>query len=302
LKQYLDLLARIMKDGTTVQTGAYLPSEGRQPTAKSLFATQFRHDLADGFPAVTSKRFFFASMVKEMLWFLRGETNVQTLGCNIWNDWAGKGRYPEGECGPIYGMQWRRWEYPVVHPDGDDTEGNPIATIETWDQVGLLVADLKAVTVDPNNRARRRLILTGWNPPDVPKMGLPPCHTMAQFLPVNGVLNCHCFWRSIDAFTGMPFNVGQYALLTHILAAVSGLAPGVLVASVTDLHIYDNQFDAVAEQLTREPLPLATLGIDPAVRDLAPDLSVEQVRMLTPDMFHLDGYVGHASIRAEVAV
>jgi thymidylate synthase len=299
LRQYLDLLDRILQEGEMVQTGAMLLSEQRKPSAKSLFAAQFRHDLAEGFPAVTTKRFYFESMVKELLWFLRGETNVKTLGCGIWSQWADP---LTGECGPIYGRNWRRWAYPVPIPDGTDTEGNPRAAVEYFDQIGVLVAELKAVVADPSNRARRRLILTGWNPPDIRRMGLPPCHTMAQFLPVNGRLNCHCFWRSIDAFTGMPFNVAQYALLTHILAAISGLQPGLLVASVTDLHIYDNQFDAVLEQLTRKPLPLPRLVIEPDLALLTPDLSREQVGLLKPVHFFLSGYQGYSPLRAELAV
>lgn len=301
MENYLHLLRKIMTEGEVVQTGATLASTGRHPTAKSLFAAQFRHDLADGFPAVTTKKFFFSSMVKEMLWFLRGETNVKTLGCGIWDQWAGKDRYPEGECGPIYGQQWRRWEYPVRHPEDTDTDGHPMVTIETLDQVAGIVADLKAVIANPINRARRRLILTGWNPPDVPRMGLPPCHTMAQFLPVNGRLHCHGFWRSIDAFTGMPFNLGQYAFLTQLLAEIVGFKPGVLVTSITDLHIYENQFEAVEEQLSRKPSGHPFMEM-PGVAALVPDLSISQINKLTPDMFKLVGYVGQGALKTEVAV
>jgi thymidylate synthase len=308
LRPYLNLLQRILDEGTPVQTGAYLPSLGKHPTAKSLFAAQFRHDLADGFPAVTTKKLYFASMVKELLWFLRGETNVNTLGCGIWNQWSNP---VTGDCGPIYGSLWRHWKYaendaalPVwgssiggnLPEDSDDVVG-----VSTHDQIAHVVRDLKAVAANPFDRARRRIILSGWNPPLVPMAGLPACHTMAQLLPVNGRLNCHCFWRSIDAFTGMPFNIASYAMLTHLLAAISGLEPGVLVASVTDLHIYENQEDAVREQLTRTPLPLPGL-VMPDVAALAPDLSIEQVRGLKPEMFELAGYVSHPALKAEVAV
>jgi len=295
LRCYLDLLQQILEHGEEVPTGAFLPSQNRQPHALTILGAQFRHDLATGFPAVTTKKFYFESMVKEILWFLRGETNTETLGCGIWDQWAGKDGRPEGECGPIYGATWRHWNYL--------TPGCPLMSVGgAFDQVTHLVEDLKAVAADPYNRARRRIILTGWNPPLVPLMGLPPCHTLAQFLPTNGRLNCHCFWRSIDAPVGMPFNIGQYAFLTHLFAGVAGLKPGVLVASVTDLHIYDNQHDMVREQLSRAPLPHPQLEIDPEVWQRAPDFTVEQVRSLTPEMFRLKGYSSYGPLRCEVAV
>lgn len=306
---YLDLLSRIMIGGEVVQTRAYLPSEDRRPTARTIFAAQFRHDLRNGFPAVTTKKLYFSSVVKEMLWFLRGETNVQTLGCKIWDSWPGKRAWlPEGECGPIYGAMWRQWPY-AVDEYGDElwlSASHPykgkIVGVGAHDQVSQIVRDLKAVQADPFHPARRRIILTGWNPPLVPLMGLPPCHTMAQFLPTNGRLNCHCFWRSIDAPVGMPFNVASYALLTHILAAVCGYEPGTLCASITDLHIYDNQFAMVEEQLTRKPYPHPQL-LMPDVTILTPNLSMQQVKyFLVPRMFGLAGYKCHPPLKCEVAV
>jgi thymidylate synthase len=307
LKAYLDILRDIAGNGETVTTGAYLPSENRHPYTKTLFAAQFRHDLATGFPAVTTKKLFFESVVKELLWFLRGETNVKTLGCGIWSSWAAKGyddparpttetRGP-GDCGRIYGAGWRRWAY----SDLEATEGYGQVPVGYFDQIDQVVKDLKAVVANPNARERRRIILTAWNPPDIAKMGLPPCHTLAQFLPLNGVLNTHCFWRSIDWPTGAPFNISSYALLTHILCAVTGLTPGKLVASVTDCHMYDNQTEMVRKQLLRKPYAHPVL-IMPNLRELAPDLSIEQVRALSPDMFTLGAYQCHGALRSEVAV
>jgi thymidylate synthase len=309
MQAYLNLLHQIMTEGETVATRAFLPSENRQPTARTILAAQFRHDLADGFPAVTSKKLYFDSVVKEILWFLRGETNVATLGCKIWDSWPGKQEgLPAGECGPIYGSQWRSWPY------ASDSEGTPLwqsashrgdhedVFDDYFDQVGQVVKDLKAVHDDPFHPARRRILLTGWNPPLVPLMGLPPCHTMAQFLPTNGRLHCHCFWRSIDAFTGMPFNVASYALLTHLFAAVAGYEPGTICASITDLHIYDNQFAMVEEQLTREPFPHPTLAMDWGNRKELPDLTIDAACRLDPSMFRLEGYKCHPPLRCEVAV
>lgn len=310
MQAYLDLLRTIMTEGEMVPTRAYLPSENRQPHAKTILAAQFRHDLADGFPAVTTKKLYFESVVKEILWFLRGETNVATLGCKIWDAWAGKNDFPAGECGPIYGAMWRFWLYategrdrtPVWWSSSFNTGEVDDLDFNRCDQVAQIVRDLKAVADDPTHSARRRIVLSGWNPPLVPLMGLPPCHTMAQWLPTNGKLHCHCFWRSIDCPVGMPFNIAQYALLTHIFAALVGLVPGTLCASVTDLHIYDNQFAMVEEQLGREPFPHPQLVLADEVVVLAPDLTIDQVRQLTPAMFRLEGYQCHAPLKCEVAV
>jgi thymidylate synthase len=316
VQQYLDLLKRIMTEGEDVPTGAYLESEKRQPAARTILAAQFRHDLRDGFPAVTTKRLYFDSVVKELLWFLRGETNVNTLGCKIWDQWASNGNanlFPEaGECGPIYGATWRHWPYPA---DAATDAGRPLweatnhsavnspVTFRTCDQIAAVVRDLRAVAANPADRARRRIILSGWNPPLVPLQGLPPCHTLAQWLPTNGVLHCHCFWRSIDAFTGMPFNIASYALLTHLLAFVTGYEVGQLVASITDLHIYDNQQAMVREQLTRKPYRHPHLILSAAIPQFAPDLAIEHVRKwLTPEMVSLIDYKCHPPLRCEVAV
>lgn len=308
MQVYLNLLKKIMTEGETVPTGAYLESEKRQPTAKTILAAQFRHNLNDGFPAVTTKKFYFDSLVKEILWFLRGETNVETLGCKIWDSWGGKNGFAPGECGPIYGATWRYWPYVVAgeKPSWWSSSHSGATNDEigcaSFDQIAQVVKDLKAVVANPWDRARRRIILSGWNPPLVPLQGLPPCHTIAQWLPTNGVLNCSCFWRSIDTPVGMPFNIAQYALLTHIFAAVAGLKVGELVATITDLHIYDNQFAMVEEQLTREPYPHPKLVL-PNLKELAPELTMDQVRdNLRPDMFRLEGYKGHPPLKCEIAV
>jgi thymidylate synthase len=315
MKQYLDLLRRIIDEGEDVQSGATLVSENRKPKCRFLLGAQLRFSLFDGFPAVTTKKLLFDWVVDEVLWFLRGETNVNTLGREvtdpntgakvfvkrpIWDQWA----RPDGEVPHIYGEQWRRWEYCDYEYPDTNADGNRQGTIACWDQVAQIIKDLKAVKADPGNRARRRIILTAWNPPEIQFMGLPPCHTSAQFLPTNGYLDCVCQnWRSIDAFTGMPFNIAQYALLTHIFAGVAGLYPRNLVCNITDCHIYDNQFDVVAEQIAREPYPSPYLDIDSQFFTTAPDLTVEQLRCVDPSWFRLRDYHFHTGkLKAEVAV
>jgi thymidylate synthase len=502
MKLYLDLLRRIIDEGEDVQSGATIVSEQRQPVCRTLLGQQLRFDLRDGFPAVTTKPVPFDVVVDEVLWFLRGQTNINQLGRaidqdieepggrrgnvsgfvqrHIWDQWS----QADGNVPWIYGYQWRRQEHvtlreqqvfpPVTReeldalitehgeptvlkvgfrgtPNGSDhyykmlqgiwigmlhrcydqtrpeyafygargihvdprwlvfanfqedakrlpgwrlksafldqywldkdlaasnrygpqtccwasTEeqhlniekaklikaidplGNIRLTIggsrfarlhgldpssvykclrgeraehKGWkfyegetdgmvpriqivDQVANIVADLRAVKADPANRARRRIILTAWNPPMIPEMGLPPCHTLSQWLPVNGYLDCVCHWRSIDMFLGAPFNFCQYAILAHIFGRLSGLKPRYLVLNIADCHLYDNQFDQVREQLTRDPRPLPQLAIDPKFFRVCLDLSVEQMLEADPAWFSLDGYEPHKGrLRAEVAV
>jgi thymidylate synthase len=325
MRQYLDLLKRIVDEGEDVQSGAVIQSENRKAVCRTLLAPQLRFDLREGFPAVTTKVLLFDWVVDEIMWFLRGDTNINTLGrkertmldsCEgegpegaysetfvkrpIWNQWA----RPDGEVPHIYGESWRRWPYPytVTSREGTLAESRETA-VRFWDQVAHVLADLRAVKADPGNRARRRIILTGWNAPVVPDMGLAPCHTLAQFLPVNGFLDVVCHWRSIDTFTGMPFNIAQYALLAHIFGGLSGLTPRYLVCNIADCHIYDNQFEQIAEQLTREPFPAPTLAINPRFFATAPDLAIEQLKRVDHSWFGLQNYRAHRGrLKAEVAV
>lgn len=297
MQQYLDLLRRILDEGEDVATGAFLPKENRHPHARCLIGVQYRHDLRGGFPAVTTKKLFWKGVVAELLWFLRGDTSLDFLhdhNVHIWDQW----RNERNEVAYVYPMQWRHWPYPA---DSVDPTFPEVMTDE-WDQVATLVAGLKAVAADPADRARRRLLLSAWNPPYVPRMGLAPCHSMASFLPTNGVLHTVCHWRSIDMLLGFPFNVSSYALLTHLLASVTGLEVGTLTANIADCHLYDNQFAAVREQLSRAPHEPPVLQIDSRVRDLSPDLSIEQCKLLDPSMFKLVGYESHPKLSSEVEI
>lgn len=286
---YQTLLRKILERGVDVATGAFLPDEGRRPHARCLVGERYVHDLRAGFPAVTTKPLFWKGVVAELLWFLRGETTLDFLhehNVQIWNQWAGKNGHDANDVGPVYGCMWRRW--PHADPDHDD-QGNPAR--ESWDQVARVVEGLKAVAADPSDRARRRLVVSAWNAPLVPRMGLAPCHTLWQAVPVGDVLHLVCHWRSIDMFFGFPFNLASYALLTHLLAGVSGLRVGTVTAQIADCHLYDNQFAAAREQCDRLPLDPPELEIDDAVfATLDGGLEVEAVRRLRPDQFRLVGY------------
>jgi thymidylate synthase len=319
VQQYLDLLRKIRDEGEDVQSGATIVSENRKATCRFLLGTQLRFDLRQGFPAVTTKKLLFDWVVDEILWFLRGETNVDTLGRAttepisyaggqtvdvtgftrrpIWDQWA----RPDGDVPHIYGETWRRWPYPDC-PD-IDIEGRPTAIIERWDQVADVIAKLRSVVADPAQRARRRVIITAWDPPMVDHMGLPPCHTLSQWLPTNGYLDCVTHWRSIDMFTGCPFNIAQYALLAHIFAGVTGLRARHLVCNIVDCHLYDNQFEQVTTQCCREPYPSPTLAIDDQFFRTAPDLTVPQLHAVDPAWFSLKDYRFHPGrLKAEIAV
>jgi thymidylate synthase len=264
LRQYLDLLARIRETG--------LRKDDRTGTgALSLFGAQMRFNLAHGFPLVTTKKLHVKSIIHELLWFLQGSTNVRYLqehGVRIWDEWADE----EGELGPVYGHQWRSW---------------PVAGGETIDQISAVVASLKR---DPDSR---RHIVSAWNVGELDKMALPPCHCLFQFYVGDGKLSCQLYQRSADIFLGVPFNIASYALLTAMMAQVTGLEPGDFVHTFGDVHLYLNHLDQADEQLSREPRSLPRLEINRDVTSLF-DFVYED--------FKLVGYDPHPAIHAEVAV
>jgi len=270
MRQYHDLLELVLKTGV----------EKRDRTGTgtiSIFGHQTRYDLAAGFPLLTTKKLFTKAIILELLWFLRGDTNVRWLqarGVTIWDEWADA----QGELGPVYGHQWRSW------PACDEKSGLEGGTI---DQIANLVRDLKA------NPDSRRLIVTAWNPSDVPKMALPPCHCLFQFYVANGRLSCQLYQRSADIFLGVPFNIASYALLTMMLAQVTGLKAGEFVHTLGDAHLYLNHLDQAREQLTRKPYPLPTMRLNPDVTDIF-DFKYED--------FTLENYRAHPTIKAEIAV
>jgi thymidylate synthase len=264
MQQYLDLLRDVLDNGTD------RPDRTGTGT-RSVFGRQTRFDLGKGFPLLTTKKLHIKSIVYELLWFLRGETNVRWLqerGVRIWNEWADE----NGDLGPVYGSQWRSW------PDG---RGGTI------DQIANLV---KSITTKPDSR---RHIVTAWNPAEVDDMALPPCHCLFQFYVADGKLSCQLYQRSADLFLGVPFNIASYALLTEMMAQVTGLKPGEFVHSFGDLHLYHNHFDQVRLQLSRDPRPLPRLTINPDKRDIF-DFEFED--------FMITGYDAHPSIKAEIAV
>ena len=257
-------MARVRRDGVTRgdRTGT---------GTMSVFGHQMRFDLADGFPVVTTKKLHLKSIIHELLWFLKGETNIAYLKANnvsIWDDWADEG----GELGPVYGKQWRRWE---------TADGRVI------DQLADLV---HAIRTNPNSR---RLIVSAWNVGDVEAMALPPCHCLFQFYVADGRLSCQLYQRSADIFLGVPFNIASYALLTMMMAQVTGYQPGEFVHTLGDAHLYLNHLEQADLQLTRAPLPLPTMRINPAVTDLF-EFRYED--------FELIGYEAHPHIKAPVAV
>ena len=264
MRQYLELMQRILDEG--------VPKCDRTGTGtRSVFGHQMRFNLAEGFPLVTTKKLHLKSIIYELLWFLRGETNIRYLtehGVTIWNDWADA----EGELGPVYGRQWRSW------PGRD---GQPI------DQIREVIEQIRA------NPDSRRLIVSAWNVADVPAMALPPCHLLFQFYVAEGRLSCQLYQRSADVFLGVPFNIASYALLTMMVAHVTDLAPGDFVHTFGDAHLYDNHLEQAALQLSREPRPLPTMKLDPSVRSIF-DFEYEH--------FRLENYNPHPHIPAAVAV
>ncbi len=262
---YQALLADILENGQK--------REDRTGTGTlGVFGRQMRFDLADTFPLLTTKKLHTRSIIIELLWFLRGETNIAWLkenGCSIWDEWADA----EGELGPVYGKQWRSW----AAPDG-----------RSIDQISQLVAGLKS------NPWSRRHVISAWNPADVDDMALPPCHCLFQFhVSTDGKLSCQLYQRSADVFLGVPFNIASYALLTLMMAQVTGLKPGTFVHTLGDAHLYLNHLDQARLQISREPLALPRMKLNPDVQDLF---------AFSYGDFNLEGYQAHPSIKADIAV
>ncbi len=264
MQQYLDLLSHVKDHG--VEKG-----DRTGTGTKSVFGYQMRFDLARGFPAVTTKKIHFKSIIYELLWFLQGETNVRSLqenGITIWDEWADD----KGDLGPVYGSQWRSWPT----PDG-----------QSIDQITQLIDQIKN---DPNSR---RLIVSAWNVGELDKMALAPCHAFFQFYVAGGKLSCQLYQRSADIFLGVPFNISSYALLTMMIAQVTGLQVGEFVHTLGDAHIYMNHFDQVDTQLSRDPLPLPEMKINP---------NVSSIFDFSYDDFELINYQSHPSISAPIAI
>jgi thymidylate synthase len=239
MQQYLDLLERILEHGA-------VKGDRTGTGTRSLFGPQMRFDLARGFPLVTTKKLHLKSIIHELLWFLAGDTNVKYLhdhGVSIWDEWADE----RGELGPVYGQQWRSWPTP---------DGTAI------DQMAEVLTQIR------RNPDSRRLIVTAWNPPDIPKMALAPCHCLFQFYVADGKLSCQLYQRSGDFFLGVPFNIASYALLTQIAAQVTGLRPGEFILTLGDAHLYSNHVEQARLQLTRSPRALPQLRLNPDVKDL----------------------------------
>jgi thymidylate synthase len=277
MKQYLDLMRHVLEHG-------HKKSDRTGTGTISVFGYQMRFDLSQGFPLVTTKKCHLRSIIHELLWFLKGDTNIQYLKDNkvsIWDEWATE----QGDLGPVYGAQWRSWQT----PDG-----------RVIDQISQLIHDIKT------NPDSRRLIVSGWNPAVLPdtkfspkdnaamgKQALPPCHTLFQFYVHDGKLSCQLYQRSADIFLGVPFNIASYALLTMMVAQVCDLTPGDFVHTFGDAHLYSNHMDQVNEQLSRTPHPLPQMKLNPAIKDIF-GFSI--------DDFELVNYLAHPAIKAPIAI
>lgn len=277
MQQYHDLIRLVLDKGIRESTGAVLTSTQNNVDAITVFGAQTRFDLSKGFPMLTTKRLPFKAILHELIWFLRGDTNIKYLkdnGVSIWDEWADE----NGDLGPVYGKQWRSW------PGKDG---------QTIDQIANLIQGIRESVTNFKARKRRRLLVTAWNPAEVEEMALPPCHTMFQFNVLAGKLCCQLYQRSADLFLGVPFNIASYSLLTMLIAHTTGLEPGEFVHTFGDLHIYVNHLDQVQEQLKRKPGLLPTLAIDPDLKDVTA-MRADQVTLLN--------YVADPTIRGEVAV
>ncbi len=279
---YNHLLKEIMEHG--------VDREGRNGVTRGLFTRELRFKMADGFPATTTKKLAFRSVAAELFWFMSGcsdNNELNKLGCTIWNGnanaeyWKHKAKF-DGDLGRVYGVQWRNWR----RPDG--------TTVDQLDTV------IERIRKDPNDR---RLIVSAWNPGELDEMALPPCHMMFQFSVTNGGLSLHMFQRSCDTFLGVPFNIASYALMLHLVAQMTDLVPDELILTLGDVHIYHTHFDAVREQLSREPYPLPTLWINPSIKSLA---DIDVLKMTDPDdvtaLVRLENYQHHPAIKAIMAV
>jgi thymidylate synthase len=264
MQQYLTLLQHILDEGVN-------KSDRTGTGTRSCFGYQLRFNLQEGFPLVTTKKLHVKSIIYELLWFIKGETNIKYLtdhGVSIWNEWADE----NGELGPVYGKQWRSWEG---------------ANGETYDQLADVIRQIKT------NPDSRRLIISAWNVADLPQMALMPCHTMFQFYVAEGKLSCQLYQRSADVFLGVPFNIASYALLTMMIAQVCGLQAGEFVHTFGDVHLYNNHLEQAQLQLTRKPFPLPVMRINPEIRNIE-DFRYED--------FTLENYQHHPAIKAPVAV
>jgi len=264
MRQYLDLLTHVMENGTQ--------KEDRTGTGtKSVFGYQMRFDLSEGFPLMTTKKVHTRSIIHELLWFLKGETNIKYLkdnGVSIWDEWADA----DGNLGPVYGYQWRSW---------------PTANGGTIDQISNLIQQIK------KNPDSRRLLVNAWNVGEIENMALPPCHILFQFYVADGKLSCQLYQRSADLFLGVPFNIASYALLTHLVAQVCGLKVGEFIHTLGDAHIYNNHFDQVNLQLSRDTRPLPQLQLNLLIKDIF-EFKYEDIMIVN--------YDPHPAIKAPVAV
>jgi thymidylate synthase len=279
MKAYLELLRDVLENGVD-------KSDRTGTGTRSVFGRQLRFDLQEGFPLLTTKKIHLKSVIHELLWFVAGDTNAHTLkklGVSIWDEWADE----NGELGPVYGAQWRRWRAaaPSLHSTGDSADGSKSAV--EIDQLAQLVEEIR------RNPDSRRLIVSAWNVGELSSMKLPPCHLLYQFNVQDDRLHCAMTMRSCDVFLGLPFNIASYALLTAMIAQVTDLEPGELILSLGDTHVYQNHFEQAQKQLEREPRELPTLRLNPAIKNLFE---------FTYDDIQIERYDPHPLISAPIAV